>query len=356
MELTNLQARETYRASRSRLLWVVLLLLILTLLGLCGSMMVGSARMPISSFLEAVKGKLNGSANPQDANQIIIWNIRLPRALMAYCVGAALSISGVAMQGIFKNPMAEPHLLGVSSGAALGAALAMIVPIGTGGLLGLSWVSLGALLGGAGAALLVMALSGNGRGSVVNLLLSGIAVGAFLTAMLSGILTLNHDKMEAVYTWTMGSFAAASMQKLSFIAPVLLGAGILMRVYARDLNAMLLGDDEARSLGVSATKSRLVLLIASTLLTAIAVSLSGIIGFVGLMVPHGVRLVVGADHRRVVPVSLFAGGLYLMLMDTLARTVFMPTELPVGVLTALVGGPFFLSLLRRARLQNGGGL
>ncbi len=353
MELSN-RITTPYAFGRARLLPALIILGGLSFVGLCASLMVGSAGMPIEQFLATVRGHFAGSpGNP--TNELIVFSIRLPRALMAYCVGAALSVSGVCMQGVFKNPMAEPHILGVSSGAALGAALAMVLNLGA-GILGLSMVSLGALIGGAGAAILVLLLSGRGQGSTVNLLLSGVAVGTFLTAMLSGLLALNHDNMEAVYTWTMGSFASATMTKLALLSPVLLACALLMRVFARDLNAMLMGDEEARSLGVNAGRVRVILLGASTLLTAVAVSLSGIIGFVGLMVPHAVRMITGPDHRATIPASLIAGGLYLMMMDTLARTIFMPTELPVGVLTALVGGPFFLVLLRRSRRQVGGGL
>lgn len=317
------------------------------------SLCLGSARISLEDCMRAIVYRVTGREMEGTA-QSIIFAIRLPRALLAWAVGAALSVSGVAMQGVFKNPMAEPHILGVSSGAALGAGLVMLMGVGSSAL-GLSAVSLGALLGGLGAAAVVMSLSGVGsRGGTVNLLLSGVAVGTFLTAMLSGLLTLNHEKMEAVYSWTMGSFTSASFGKLQVLLPVLAAGTALLLVFARDLNAMLFGDEEARALGVPAGKVRAVALFASTLVTATAVSVSGVIGFVGLMVPHTVRLAVGADHRAVLPVSFFAGGLYLMIMDMLARTLFMPAELPVGVLTALVGGPFFLVMLKRARMKAGG--
>lgn len=342
-----------YINQRAKLIRLSIVLGVLSIMALCVCLMVGSARMPLDRFFAAVRAHFAGVDGGPD--ELIIFRIRLPRALMAYAVGACLSISGVCMQGIFKNPMAEPHILGVSSGAALGAAVVMILGVGA-GFAGLSMISLGALIGGAGAALLVLGLSGNGRGPTINLLLSGVAVGTFLTAMLSGLLMLNHDKMESVYTWTMGSFASASMGKVQLLLPVLLIGAVIMRLFARDLNAMLMGEEQARSLGVNAGKVRLLLLCVSTLVTAVAVSQSGIIGFVGLMVPHAVRLMTGPDHRATIPISLLAGGLYLMVMDTLARTLFMPVELPVGVLTALVGGPFFLILLRRSRRQMGGEL
>ena len=317
------------------------------MIGVCTTW--GAARMPLSEFWTIVRNYLSGQGDG-GTGELIIFRIRLPRALMAYAVGACLSVSGVTMQGIFKNPMAEPHILGVSSGAALGAAITLIFGLGQ-NMLGLGVMSLGALVGGTGAAMLVLILSG-GRSSTTNLLLSGIAVGTFLTALLSGLLMINHDKMEAVYTWTMGSFAMATTTKLQLIAPVTAIGYVGIRLFARELNAMLLGESDARSLGVNVGLIRFFLMSMATLMTAVAVSLSGVIGFVGLMVPHAVRFLVGPDHRAVLPVSLLLGGLYLMLMDALARTLFMPMELPVGVLTALVGGPFFLFLLKRDRRKG----
>ena len=323
----------------------------LSALGLCLCISWGAVRMPLHELIAAVKAHLRAPGSGGTA-ELIIFGIRLPRALMAYTVGMCLSLGGVTMQGIFKNPMAEPHILGVSSGAALGAAITLVFGLGS-GFLGLGVMSVGALFGGAGAALLVLGLSGGGRGSTTNLLLSGVAVGTFLTAMLSGLLMLNHDKMETVYTWTMGSFSAATMTKVQLILPVAIVGYIVIRCFARELNAMLMGESDARALGVNVGRVRILLLCVSTLMTATSVAMSGIIGFVGLMVPHAVGFIVGPDHRAVVPVSALLGGLYLMVMDTCARTLFAPVEMSVGVLTALLGGPFFLILLRRNRRMGG---
>ena len=334
---------------RRALLMALTIALTLCALGLCLTW--GASRMPLSDFFDVVHAQFTGQSQG-GTGHVIVFKIRLPRALMAYAVGACLSLGGVTMQGIFKNPMAEPHILGVSSGAAFGAALTLIFGLGQ-GMLGLGVMSFGALIGGIGAALLVLLLSGGGRSDTTNLLLIGIAVGTFLSALLSGLLMLNHDKMEAVYTWTMGSFATASALKLRIIIPTALLGYVAIRCYARELNAMLMGESDARALGVNVGRARLILMCISTLMTAVAVSLSGVIGFVGLMVPHAVRFLVGPDHRATLPLSFLVGGLYLMLMDTLARTLFMPTELPVGVLTAFFGGPFFLLLLRRHRRKGG---
>lgn len=309
----------------------------------------GSAGGAPNALWQALKEKLSGAPPSNRALSLILFEVRLPRCLTAYAVGAALSVSGVCMQGVFKNPMADPHLLGVSSGAALGAAAVMVFGLGA-GLLGSGAIALGAFAGGVAAVLLVLFISrSNGRISTLGLLLSGIAVSTFLTALLSGLLMRNHEKLESVYLWTLGSFASAGWQKIGILAPVTVLGAAALRLFARDLNAMLMGEEEARTLGVSVARVRMAALGICTLLTATAVSFSGVIGFVGLMVPHAVRLIVGPDHRATLPVSFLSGGIYLMLMDTLARTLFMPVELPVGVLTALVGGPFFLILLKRAR-------
>lgn len=310
----------------------------------------GSARFSMGELLDAVQQKLTG-VEDSSATGLILFGIRLPRALLSYVVGAALSISGVCMQGVFKNPMADPHILGVSSGAALGAAL-VIVSGAQNTALGVGALPIGAFAGGALAVLFVLSLSRvRGRTSTVTLLLSGVAVSTFLSAMLSGILTLNHDKMESVYLWTMGSFTAATWTKIAILTPIVAIGFLILRTYARDLNAMMMGEEEARSLGVNVARTQIIVLGASTLITATAVAFSGVIGFVGLMVPHAVRMLTGPDHRLTLPVSLLAGGLYLMLMDTIARTAFLPTELPVGVLTALIGGPFFLFLLKKSKNQ-----
>lgn len=339
-----------YVERRGSLVWALIALVGLALVALMAACALGSARIPLDGVLSTAWAHLTGQPAMEESWSVILMKVRLPRALLAYVVGAALSVSGACMQGLFKNPMADPHILGVSSGAALGAALAMVLKWQS-GFMGLGAVSLCAFAGGALSVLVVLSLSRvRGRMSTISLLLSGVAVSAFLSALLSGLMMLNRDKMEHIYLWTMGSFTAASWEKLAWAAPVTLVGALGLRLFARDLNALLMGEDEARTLGISVARVRLIVLGLCTLVTATAVSVSGVIGFVGLMVPHAVRMVVGPDHRAVIPVSLLAGGAYLLVMDTLARTIAMPTEIAVGVLTAAVGGPFFLYLLRRSRL------
>lgn len=335
-----------YCFRRRRVARQALLLLALGILAIFLCCCVGSARLTLRELGEAVWARLRGLDAPDRTADTVLFGIRLPRTITSYFVGMALAGSGVLMQGVFANPMAEPGVLGVSSGAALGAAVAMIFRLETSPL-GFSVVSLFAFFFGAAAVVVVLLFSPPGRGTT-SLLLSGIAVSTILSAVVSGLLTLNHDKMEAVYMWTMGSFASSSWNKLLLLAPVIVLGLLLSQCFSRDLNALLAGNN-ARLLGVNAARVRLCALALSTLLTAAAVSMSGVIGFVGLMAPHAVRRLTGADHRSLLPLSALAGGLFLLIADTLARTVFMPTELPVGVVTSLFGGPFFLILLRGTR-------
>ena len=321
-------------------------LLLLSILALLCCLCVGSAPYALRDVCEALFSRLRGAEADRTA-ALVIWGIRLPRSLLAYAVGAALAVSGALMQGVFRNPMAEPGLLGVSSGAALGAAAAMLLGLQA-SFLGFSAISLCAFAGGALAVLLVMGIAGLGRGGLTTLLLCGVAVSSFLSALLSGLLSINHEALESVYMWTLGSFASASYGDVALVAAVLLVGLMGSMALARDLNAVSAGGD-ARMLGVDAPRVRLLALLLSTLLTATAVSVSGVIGFVGLTAPHAVRRLTGADHRSLLPLSALAGGLFLLLADALSRSLFAPAELPVGVTTSLFGGPFFLMLIRRYR-------
>lgn len=321
-------------------------LLLVSVLALFGCLGVGSAAYSIGDVWQSLAARLTGGEMDATA-ELVLWRIRLPRSLLAYLVGAALAVSGVLMQGVFRNPMAEPGLLGVSSGAALGAAAAMLLGLQSSAL-GFSAVSVCAFAGGAAAVTLVMFIARAGRGGLTSLLLCGVAVSSFLSALLSGLLSIHHEAMESVYMWTLGSFASASMRDVLWVGVTLAGGILLSLGLARDLNAISAAE-EARLLGVNAPRVRLAALLLSTLMTAAAVSVSGVIGFVGLTAPHAVRRLTGADHRSLLPLSALAGGLFLLLADALSRTLFAPAELPVGVTTSLFGGPLFLMLIRRYR-------
>jgi len=274
----------------------------------------------------------------------IFLNLRAPRVVLAVLVGTGLSVCGAVYQSVFRNALTDPYVLGVSSGASLGAAVAIVLGleafrVGVGGcalLTGLLTV----------AAIYRIASTGN-RMHTTTLLLTGVCITFLMSAVISFLMVLRQDKMDSIIFWTMGSFASASWTDVAIVGPVVVAGVLLVLFYCRDLNLLLTGSETAQSLGVEVEKVKRALLVATTLMVAFCVAACGVIGFVGLVVPHCVRLVVGSDNRRVVPCSIFAGGLFLLVCDTLARTVLMPAELPVGSLTSLAGAPLFIYLLYR---------
>lgn len=291
--------------------------------------------------------------------EVILFQIRLPRVLLATLVGAALALSGATLQGLFRNPMACPFVLGISSGAALGAVCAMVwgsglnflnLPVSL-GFLGIRAVPILAFAGALGTSVLVYSLA-RVKGSVplATLLLAGIALSSILSAVVSMILVFSEKSVSNVVFWLMGGLSRSDWSGIGLILPYFLIGVIANVVYARDLNAMLLGEETSKHLGIEVERVKRHLLCATSLLTAAAVSVSGIIGFVGLIVPHIVRLIIGPDHRLLVPMAALAGAIFLTTADTLARTVIQPAEIPVGAITALFGGPFFIFLLRRRRV------
>ena len=274
----------------------------------------------------------------------IFWNLRAPRIILSVLVGAALSVSGAAYQSIFRNPLTDPYVLGISSGASLGAAVAI--------LLGLEAYMLGvgacALVTGLLTIVVIYRIASIGnRMHTTTLLLTGVCITFLMSAVISFLMVLRQDKMDSIIFWTMGSFASASWTDVSVVAPVVAAGIAVVLYYCRDLNLLLAGSETARSLGVEVERVKKILLLATTLMVAFCVATCGVIGFVGLVVPHCLRLIVGPDNRHVVPCAIFAGGLFLLLCDTLSRTLLMPSELPVGSLTALVGAPLFIYLLYR---------
>lgn len=337
----------SFSLRKKRLLGTGLVLLALSAVLLIAACYFGSAGLSFGETTKILFEALLRRGGTGDSASTIVLKVRLPRAVLSFVVGAALSLAGACMQGVFKNPMADPGILGVSAGAALGASVAMVFDWNTGAL-GMGAVTLCAFIGSIGATVAVWQLAKRrGRLSTLSLLLSGTAMGALLSALLNALMTLNHDKLENIVAWTMGSFGAASWNKVLWALPPIVFGCALCLLFSRDLNLLLMGDDEARSLGVNVERTRLFVIAGATLATAAAVSTCGIVGFVGLMVPHAMRLLIGPDHRALLPFSMAAGGCFLMGMDTLARTLLSPMELPVGVLTAIVGGPFFLYLLRK---------
>lgn len=281
------------------------------------------------------------------SSSIIVWSIRLPRALLALMVGGGLAVCGASYQGIFKNPMADPFILGVSSGAALGATIGIVFRFSF-GFLGLSSVSIMAFIGSTAALFLVYNISKVGNKVPVNtLLLSGIAIGQFFSAIVS-LLMIFSDQIDQVVYWIMGSFNAKSWSQLFIVLPYVTIGTIYVYMQNRELDIMLLGEDTAAQLGVETERLKRRVLIVTSLVTAAAVSVTGIIGFVGLIVPHIIRTITGPKHKRLIPYSFVGGGVFMIFCDTLARTL-TSQEIPVGIITSLFGGPFFIYLLKRRK-------
>lgn len=320
---------------------------------LLAALAIGSVPVPLPIVLKLLQQAVWPWAEPvpvwTDAQAQIILEIRLPRVLLAALIGACLAVAGAAFQGMFRNPMADPYVLGVSSGSSLGAVLMLFFRLRF-EVLGLSVVPLAAFAGGLVTVYVVYLIArDNGRVPVMSLLLVGIAVGAFLGAVVSRFVYLAGDRMPPLVYWLMGSLSGTTWLEVRTVASYTLPVLALLTLYSRDLNALLLGEEAAHHLGVEPERLKRMLLVLATLLTASAVSVSGVIGFVGLIVPHAIRLITGPDHRVLVPAAALGGAGLLVVCDAIARTVLAPTELPVGILTAMAGGPFFLYLLRRRR-------
>ncbi|HAE61412.1 MAG TPA: iron ABC transporter [Eubacteriaceae bacterium] len=306
------------------------------------------------SFVQAIKILLNkmlfldlNMDDVKSSSVAIIWLIRFPRALLAFFVGGSLAICGVSYQSIFKNPMADPYILGVSSGAALGATVGIVSKLEF-SLFGLNAISILAFVGATGSLFLVYNISKVGKKVPVNtLLLSGIAIGQFLSAAISLMMVFANDLHRIIF-WTMGSFNARSWNQLMMVVPyALIGFAVIFSTQ-REMDIMLLGEDTAAQLGVDTEKLKRKILITTALVTAAAVSVTGIIGFVGLIIPHIVRIFTGPKHIYLIPYSFVAGGIFMILCDTLARSM-INQEIPVGIITALFGGPFFVYLLRQRK-------
>lgn len=304
---------------------------------------------PIIVLKVLARHLLGLDAEVEPAFDAIIWQIRLPRVLLAGLVGACLSLCGAAYQGVFRNPLADPYLLGIASGAGLAQTAVIVFSWG----LILGGFDLLILAGFVGAMVSVLAAYGmarvNGQAPSGSLILAGVAISSINVAAISYLMLAHQESASRVLTMLLGSFNSSTWRDLSFMAPYFVPAGLVIFAHGRLLNVMQLGEDEARQAGLETERTRLVLLIAASLATAAAVSVSGIVGFVGLIVPHGVRLLFGPDYRRLLPLSALSGAGFLMLADTCARTLIEPGELPVGVITSFLGVPFFLYLLRRQR-------
>ncbi|MCB5170389.1 iron ABC transporter permease [Streptomyces bambusae] len=335
-------------------LWLTLGLL-LALAALCLlSAGLGAYEIPVADVLGSARHRLGlGGAALDRTAESVLWNVRLPRVVLALLVGASLGCAGALMQGVFGNPLAEPGVIGISAGAAVGAVAAIALGLS---FLGTWTVTACAFAAGLGTVTLVYVLSrAGGRTEVVTLILTGIAVNAFAGALIGLCLFFaDNAQLTQITFWQLGSLAQATWPKVLAVLPCAATGLLLAPLYARRLDLLALGERPARHLGVDVERLRLVLVLVVALLTAAAVAVAGIISFVGLLVPHLLRMAHGPGHRFLIPGSALAGALVLVAGDLAARTVAPPAELPLGVLTALFGSPFFFLLLRRTRRRQGG--
>lgn len=281
----------------------------------------------------------------------IIWDLRLPRVVLGMIVGAMLAISGASYQGAFRNPLADPYLLGAAAGAGLGVTLVIVgntVANDTS-----SYIPIAAFAGALGAVFLtyVLGAAGGERGrlSPSALILAGVAVASFLTALQTFVQERNQDTIRQVYSWILGRLGTAGWADVRLVLPYAVITAVVLLLHRRTLDVLSVGDEEATALGLDARRSRLLVVVAASLGTAAAVSVSGLIGFVGIIVPHTVRLIAGSSNRVILPLSLIFGAAFLVLADLIARTAFSPAEIPIGVVTAFFGAPFFIIVLRTSR-------
>jgi len=313
---------------------------------------IGSVKIPLSTTFSILLSKLpliDITPTWPASTQIIILGIRLPRIILAGLVGAALSVAGATYQGLFRNPLADPYLIGVAQGASLGAAIGFLLPAVWHGI-GFGIIPLLAFAGALFSTAIVYLLSRTGKSLPMStLILAGVALGALWGAIVSYIIISSGDKMHGIIFWLMGSFSLSQWLEVWVVLPYIVVGVAVILIYARTLNVMQLDEEQAQQLGINVERNKLILLAAATLITAASVSFVGTIGFVGIIIPHAVRLVWGADHRFLLPLSLLTGAVFLILADLIARTVLSPTEIPIGVITAVCGAPFFLYLLRRRK-------
>tara|TARA_B100000965_G_scaffold127646_1_gene106166 strand:- start:10607 stop:11587 length:981 start_codon:yes stop_codon:yes gene_type:complete len=305
---------------------------------LTGAATIGAVPIPLDALLI---GDLT------DQQEAVLAAIRLPRVLLAAVVGAALAVSGAAMQGLFRNPLADPGLIGIASGAALAVAAVIVLAGPLSGLFGLYGLAVAAFAGGLATCVLIFRFTQlTGAFSVTYMLLAGIAVNAIAGAGTGFLTYLSDDQqLRALTFWTMGSLGGALWPAVVVVATVAVPATVMLVRHAGEINILLLGEDEARHLGVDTDRLKRVVIVSAALSVGAAVAVSGIIGFVGLVVPHLVRLTIGPDHRVLIPASAVLGAALLVVADTCARTIVAPAEMPVGIVTSLIGGPFFLWLL-----------
>ena len=314
--------------------------------------LVGPVDLGVGAVLESAAARLGVpgvSTSLSPTEEAILWEIRVPRVVLAALVGAMLALAGATYQGVFRNPLADPYLLGVAAGAGLGATIAIAyLPDG---LRGQRMLPVAAFVGGSVAVLLTYAVGRSARRErdAATLILAGVTVTAFFTAWQTFVQQQNSETLQEVYSWILGALPSSGWSDVVVLAPYVVGATAVILVFRRVLDVLSLGDTEAASLGVNVGRTRLLLVVAATVGTAAAVAVSGLIAFVGIIVPHTIRLLAGTSYRGLLPLSFVVGAGFLVLADVIARTALSPAELPIGVVTAFFGGPFFVLVLRTMR-------
>lgn len=342
--------------------WKIIVILLFLILVITTVFSVGIGPMQISpnnvvrilaKNVPLIGDLVTGEISPIESE--VVLNVRLPRILAAAFVGVALACSGVVLQGLLRNPMADPYVLGISAGASLGASIAIAFGFGISFLGFLYSVPLLAFIGALGTILLVYTISKRSVGiSMLTMLLIGVAINSFFSAIVALVKITVSEALHGIVFWILGSLQVSGWSHVLVVTPLVLAGTVVTCFYGRDLNIISFGEAQAQHLGVDIEGVKKKLLICASLITAAAVSISGIIGFIGLIVPHITRILVGPDHRILIPSSALAGAVILILCDTVARTVMSPAEIPVGIITALLGCPFFIYLLLRKRASFGG--
>jgi iron complex transport system permease protein len=313
---------------------------------------IGSVPIPLGTTFNILADKLpfvDIQPTWQSAASTIILDVRLPRIILAGLVGAALAIAGATYQGLFRNPLADPYLIGVAQGASLGAVIGFLLPTAW-NLAGMGLIPVLAFAGAILATVVVYLLSKVGKTlPVTTLILAGVALSALLGSIVSYLTISSGDKLHGIIFWMMGSFSGSQWSEVLTALPYIVIGVTVIIIFSRLLNVMQLDEEQAQQLGVNVESFKLILLGAATLVTAASVSFVGTIGFVGIIIPHTVRLIWGADHRFLLPLAILTGAIFMILTDLISRTVLAPVEIPIGVITAICGAPFFLYLLRRRK-------
>ena len=326
---------------------ILSLLIVLGIIIIFLSISKGSVKIPLNEIISILTRKNNVS----DTHKFIVLNLRIPRTISALIVGMSLAISGAIFQTLFKNPLTEPYLLGISSGAALGVTIASVFNLLKyfNGIWGtFFFASIFALL----SAFIIFTLAGKNRSSLLILLLSGLAINFFFSALNSLLLYFNRDKLQNIIFWQMGSFSLSSYEKILYTLPIMLLLIVILLSKTKELDVLLLSDDTALSIGLDVKKQRVIILLLTTILTSICVGIAGVIGFIGLVIPHIVKLVFSIKHKTVLPLSLYLGAIFTLLCDVIARTAIANTEIPIGIITSLFGAPFFLYILRKTKANT----